>query len=145
MKKILYLVGVDGSDFSHRAVAKAVGLAKKVEAIVHLVAIVKWSKYKLLHMTDIDIPPENAEKEEAIERKELLQPLLDKYADSGVKMTTSFKWGDPADELKKETKHSKANMIFVGRRGGSATLDLLMGSVASKLAHNIGVPIVLVP
>jgi nucleotide-binding universal stress UspA family protein len=36
-------------------------------------------------------------------------------------------------------------MLFVGRQGRSQIVDLLLGSVANKLAHHVGIPIVLVP
>ncbi|MEX0300669.1 MAG: universal stress protein, partial [Kordiimonas sp.] len=42
-------------------------------------------------------------------------------------------------------KETKANLIFVGRRGRSRIADLVLGSVANSLAHTVGKPIVLVP
>lgn len=35
-----------------------------------------------------------------------------------------------------------ANMLFIGR---SRVMDMLLGRVANKLAHRVGLPIVLVP
>ncbi len=75
----------------------------------------------------------------------VLQPLIGKYKALEVDVTSEFVWGDPVEELHAGTKKYHANMLFVGRRGRSRLVDILVGSVANKLSHCTGVPIVLVP
>lgn len=60
-------------------------------------------------------------------------------------LTAELIWGDPVDEINEHVKKTHANMLFVGRQGRSRIVDMLLGSVANKLAHTVGIPIVLVP
>ncbi len=44
MKKPLYIVGVDGSEWSERAVMRAVNLAKQTSAQVEFVSVIEFGK-----------------------------------------------------------------------------------------------------
>ncbi|NOZ42145.1 MAG: universal stress protein [Alphaproteobacteria bacterium] len=147
MTALVYLVGVDGSEWSDRAAERAVGLAQKTGAEVHFVTAVQWAKFQPLYVTEFSAPPlpEDMSKQEEWERKEILEPLAERYADSGVDIKTGFFWGHPSEVINKHAKKIHANMIFVGRKGRSKLADIFLGSVANSLAHTAGVPIVLVP
>lgn len=145
MTKMIYLVAVDGSEWSDRAAERAISIAQKTDAEVHFISVLQWSKYKPLYVAEFSPPPQDTSEQEAAERKDLLDPLEEKYADSGVKIKSHLYWGHPAEVIKEQAKKSHANMIFVGRRGRSKVADLLLGSVANSLSHTAGVPIVLVP
>ena len=145
MADIVYLVGVDGSEWSDRAAERAVGLAKKTGAEVHFITAVQWSKYQPLYVADFSAPPQDTSEQEKWERKETLEPLLERYKNSAVPIKAKIFWGHPADIIKEQAKKIPANMIFVGRKGRSKVADVFLGSVANSLAHSAGVPIVLVP
>jgi len=87
----------------------------------------------------------NQEQEENMVNTNVVKPLLERFGASGVKLETELVWGDPVEILRKQVKAEHANLIFVGRRGRSRIADLVLGSVANKLAHCVGIPIVLVP
>ncbi|MBL4801428.1 MAG: universal stress protein [Emcibacter sp.] len=145
MRKIVYLVAVDGSEWSDRAAERAIDLAQKTDAEVHFVTAIQWSKYQPMYMADFSAPPRDTEQEEKIERETILDPLDKRYADSGVEISSTLLWGHPVDIIQELAKKEHANMIFVGRRGRSKVADLLLGSVANSLAHTAGIPVVLVP
>ncbi len=145
MGKLIYLVAIDGSEWSDRAAERAVSLAQKTEAEVLFVTALQWSKYQPLYVGDFSAPPQDTSKEEEFERENILAPLEKRYADSGVEISSKLFWGHPVDVIKDQAKITHANMIFVGRRGRSKVANLLLGSVANSLAHTAGVPIVLVP
>ncbi|MBL4801254.1 MAG: universal stress protein [Emcibacter sp.] len=145
MRKLVYVVAIDGSEWSDRAADRAIDLAKKTEAEVHFVTAVQWSKYQPLYVADFSAPPQDTTEQEKLERKSLLEPLENRYSDSGVETKSFIFWGHPADIIKEQANKVHANMIFVGRRGRSKVADLLLGSVANSLAHTAGVPVVLVP
>ena len=84
-----------------------------------------------------------SEERDAIAR--ILTPLLKKHGDSGVDIASELLWGDAVVTILEQVKEQHANMLFVGRQGRSRIADILLGSVANKLAHRVGVPIVLVP
>jgi len=134
MSDLVYLVAVDGSEWSDRAAQRAVSLAKKTGAEVHFIAVIT-----------VDVPPIDCELIEKIEHDNVLIPLTERYAGSGVKFKTELHWGDPAEIIHDQAKKEHANMIFVGRRGRSKVGNLVMGSVANSLAHTAGVPVVLIP
>jgi len=145
MKKNLYLVGVDGSEWSDRAADAAVRLAGDTGAEVVFMHVVAWSEYAPYTVQGVVVdPPPMSEQEEAIEHK-LLDPLLKKHGESGVKISCECVSGDPREEIHNKAKELHARMIFVGRRGRSRIADLILGSVAEKLAHSAGSMVVLVP
>ncbi|TWX69264.1 universal stress protein [Colwellia sp. C1TZA3] len=145
MKKPLYLVAVDGSKWSLRAIDRAVDLASKTDAKVMLLMVKDYSYLQpvLLEGTSPVILDQTAEETDT--RTKVLIPLVEKYHKINVEITAELIWGDPATVIQKKIKALHVNMLFVGRRGRSRIVDLLLGSVANKLAHHVGVPIVLVP
>ena len=145
MRKLIYIVAVDGSEWSDRAADRAIDLAQKTKAEVHFITAAQWSKYQPLYVADFSAPPQDTKEQEELERKNILAPLESRLSESGVKMTFSLFWGHPTEIIKQQAKECHANMIFVGRRGRSKVADLLLGSVANSLAHTAGIPIVLVP
>ncbi|MBA6328198.1 universal stress protein [Colwellia sp. MB02u-6] len=145
MKKPLYLVAVDGSQWSLRAVERAIDLASKTGAKVMLLIVKDWSYLQpvLLEGTSPIILDQTAEENDT--RAKVLVPLVEKYHNINVEITTDLIWGDPATVIKEQIKALHVNMLFVGRQGRSQIVDILLGSVANKLAHHVGIPIVLVP
>ncbi|WP_114325096.1 universal stress protein [Candidatus Colwellia aromaticivorans] len=145
MSKLLYLVGVDGSEWSERAVERAVHLAQQTGASVKLVYVITWQDFQPVMVEGVAPPMLDKEQIEHDANKKILQPLVEKYQVKGLHLTSEYIWGEPVDALHQYEKEHHANMIFVGRRGRSQLVDILLGSVANKLAHYVGIPIVLVP
>ncbi|WP_448563401.1 universal stress protein [Thalassotalea ganghwensis] len=145
MSKLVYLVGIDGTEWSERATERAVNLAKDTGASVKLVYVLQTPNIHPYAIEGIVPPPFDDKQEEKFAQEHVIAPLMKKFADDGVKLESQLSWGDPVDVIHKLEKQEHANMVFLGRRGRSTIGDLLLGSVANKLAHHCGVPIVLVP
>ena len=145
MKKPLYLVAVDGSEWSERAVERAINLASKTQARVLLLTVKDWAYLQPMVLEDSAPIILDQATEESNARATVLAPLVEKYRDSNVEISTDLLWGDPAVVIREQIKTLHANMLFVGRQGRSRLADILLGSVANKLAHQAGIPIVLVP
>jgi nucleotide-binding universal stress UspA family protein len=145
MSKFLYIVGIDGSEYSERAVERAIHLAKKTGDRVKLIYVLTWSRVQPFMYEGIAPPMLTKEEEENLVECEVIKPMLKKYNHLNVQVDSECIWGDPAEVIKKCVKEEHANMLFLGRRGRSPFVDALLGSVSNKLAHNIGIPIVLVP
>jgi nucleotide-binding universal stress UspA family protein len=139
------MVGIDGSEFSQRAVERAIYFAEKSGDRVKLVYVLNWSAVQPLVCGNIAPPMSTKEEEEYRIEQNLIKPLLQKYNHLNVQLDSEYIWGDPAEVLQKKVKDEHANMLFVGRRGRSALIDAILGSVTNKLAHSVGIPIVLVP
>ncbi len=140
-----YLVGVDGSEWGIRASDRAVSLAKQTGAEVVFFTVIPWSGFTPMSLEAISTRPIEKSEEEKQAQADILQPLLDRHADSGVTVSGDYTWGHPVESMHEKAKVEKVNLVFVGRRGRSRLADLVMGSVSNSLAHTIGVPIVLVP
>ncbi len=145
MSKLLYIVAVDGSEWAKRAVQRAVNLAEQTHAQVKLITVMNWSYMQPMAMEGIAPPLLDKDTEQANTEKSILTPLVEQYKNSAVKVSSEILWGDAVTEILKQVKDRHANMLFVGRQGRSRIIDLMLGSVANKLAHRVGVPIVLVP
>lgn len=145
MTKPLYLVAVDGSEWSKRAVERAMDLAEKTEAKVKLLMVKDWSYLQPMALEGVAPPILDQKAEERNTIEHILKPLEIKYAGNDVKMTTELLWGDPVVVILEQIKKLHVNMLFIGRQGRSRVADILLGSVANKLAHRAGIPIVLVP
>ncbi len=144
-KHPLYLVAVDGSEWGNRAVAHAVQMAQQTGARIKLITVIPWSGYQPLSVEEMAYRPLAKEDEEKRAQTEILDPLLEKYQDSGVALSTAIEWGHPVDVIQHTAKAEKAKQVYLGRRGRSRVADLILGSVANSLTHSLGVPIVLVP
>lgn len=147
MKKPLYLVAVDGSEWGERAAERAIRLAEQVGGRVTLLTVMDWSHLQsmMLDGPAVNTPPFSKEEEEQSIYKRVLNSLMEKYAETDVEISAELLWGDPVEVILEQVKVVQANMLFVGRQGRSRLIDLLLGSVANKLAHRVGIPIVLVP
>jgi nucleotide-binding universal stress UspA family protein len=145
MSKPLYLVAVDESEWGNRAADRAIRLAEKTQANVKLLTVIDWSYLQPMIMEGVASPVFDKGVEEANIFDKVLTPLLAKYNHLDVDISTELLWGDPAIVIKRQVKETGAVMLFVGRQGRSRVVDMLLGSVANKLAHSVGVPIVLVP
>jgi len=145
MSKALYLVAVDGSEWSLRATKQAVKLAQQTGAKVKIITVLDWLYLQPMVIEGVAPPVLDKATEEKNIQETILTPLAEKYKDTEVKLSTELLWGDPVEIIQEQVKEMHANMLFIGRRGRSRVIDMLLGSVANKLAHRVGLPIVLVP
>lgn len=147
MSDLLYLVAVDGSDCAKRAATRAIDLAEKCHAKVRILTVMDWSYMQPMmmryEMNSTPLFDEKEEEEHLIKR--VISPILDEHRETKVNISSELLTGDPTEVILEQTEALKADMVFVGRQGSSRVVDILLGGVSSKLAHRIGVPIVLVP
>lgn len=145
MGQFVYLVAVDGSEWSDRAAARAVTLAESTGAEVCFVTVIPRSDTIPYTHEEIPLRPEEKKEGEEFARIHILDPLQERFSESKAETSFEMYWGHPAKVIHEQAKEKHANMIFVGRRGRSRVSDLLLGSVANSLAHIAGAPVVLVP
>lgn len=145
MVQFVYLVAVDGSEWSDRAAARAVTLAESTGAEICFATVIPRPDTVPYTHELIPLTPEEEKSGEEFARTNILDPLQERFSETDAKVTYELFWGHPAKVLHEQAKAKHVNMIFVGRRGRSRVSDLLLGSVANSLAHTAGVPVVLVP
>ncbi|SEL14322.1 Nucleotide-binding universal stress protein, UspA family [Colwellia chukchiensis] len=145
MSKPLYLVAIDGSECSLRAVEHAMDMAVKSQANVKILTVKDWSYLQPMVIRGVAPPILDQATEEKNTIAQLLTPLAEKYANLNLDISTELLWGDPVLVIMQEINKLSVDMLFVGRQGRSSIVDILLGSVANKLAHRVDIPIVLVP
>ncbi len=130
------LVAVDGSEHSKKAVGMAIDMAKK------------WnSKIYLIHVAEKNIPSSFIEfaRDEGIDAfdyfervcSQILGSAEDRVKKAGIKkVERTCPTGNPADEIIKEARKKKVDLIIMGSRGLGRFSRAVMGSVSTKVCNH---------
>lgn len=142
------IVPSDGSKTSLKAAAYAVDLAKQLHASIVALSVID----KRLFMAQT-IPAAKTSRHVAEPAEDYLSEVAESYAGEikklcdkkGVASKISIKMGYPVEEIVKEAKKSKADLIVMGSRGRSALSATVLGSVSYGVVHNDkSVPVLIV-
>jgi nucleotide-binding universal stress UspA family protein len=142
------LVPSDGSKTAQRAAGYAIDLAKQLKASIIVLSVI--DKRSLIAQTVSALetarhtiePIEDYLREAAEGYAGEIKKLCDK---SGVTSKISIKMGHPVEEIVKEAKRSKANLIVMGSHGRSALSATVLGSVSYGVIHkDTSIPILIV-
>ncbi|CAA9476458.1 MAG: Universal stress protein family 4 [uncultured Solirubrobacteraceae bacterium] len=131
------VVGTDGSETAHRAVAQAVDLAKALGARLEIVCAYEPVSGSRLRKERGTAPADlqwmvNAREDvdatlrEAVEQAEL----------EGITVETYARQGDPADAILDVAEERGADLIVVGNKGMTGAKRFLLGSVPNKVSHH---------
>jgi nucleotide-binding universal stress UspA family protein len=138
------LVGLDGSDYSLKALDLAIDLAKKYQSQLVLVHVVMRQIYAIN-------PPEAGvlagtaivrELEE--DGKAVLTKGEESVKAQGIPVETRLRQGVPAEELLRAAADEKADLIVLGSRGLSQVKAFFLGSVSDKVSHHAKCPTLIV-
>jgi len=138
------LVGLDGSEFSLKALQFAIDLAKKYQSQLVLVHVVMRQIYAIN-------PPEAGvlagtaivrELEE--DGKAILAKGEETVRSQAVPAETRLKQGVPAEELLRTASDEKVDLIVLGSRGLSQVKAFFLGSVSDKVSHHAKCPTLIV-
>ncbi len=137
------LVGLDGSNYSERALEWAAKEAAIRHAPLRVLAVhtvpVGWSGRGV---------PDPVDNELVVSTKAAAQELTDKVL-AGIGsarpdgVTVDAVNGIPADVLLRASED--ADMIVLGARGGGGFARLNLGSVSDQVAHHARCPVVIIP
>lgn len=140
-----FVVAVDGSPGSERALKVAMELAKTTDVSLTLTHIIEWSSFSF-HTPDELAERHNRREKELDRAKEaLLGPAEAAAKAAGVSCETVVRHGHPAETLVEIAREAGALQIFIGRKGSSKVGALLFGSVAASLVQISPVAVTVVP
>ena len=131
------VVGTDGSETAHRAVAQAVGLAKSLGARLEIVCAYEPMSSSRLRQERGAVP---ADMQWMVNAREDVEATLRDAAEQaeleGVQATTYARQGDPADAILDVAEERGADLVVVGNRGMTGAKRFLLGSVPNKVSHH---------
>jgi nucleotide-binding universal stress UspA family protein len=148
---VKFLVAVDGSKESMRALDHAITIADGLGAsltVVHAVEPEVYSEGGDAPITSLS----EAERRlvvEAVEDAEgrgqnVLDDAAERATEAGVTVETELLYGDPLAVLPSFLEREQFDGVFVGHRGYSKRYEGLLGSVAKGLVERSPVPVTVV-
>lgn len=137
------LVPSDGSPNSIRAVSHAVEMVKErvSPTDIELLHVLDPVTFTSLGQTFKD---EGWQRARPAEVDRVLAPAEKIVREAGVPYRVCWRVGDPVDEIAAEAKEKPFAGIVLGTRGRGAIANLLLGSVTSRVACLVEVPVTLV-
>ena len=133
------LLGVDGSEYSHRAIEYAKSLTERYEANL-------WLVHVFSHTSDL-LGYQDFEKLYA-KRKSAGQAVLDRakkiLGSTTFKVHEELMEGSEAEAILKVAENHQADLIIMGTRGFGAVKGMLVGSVSRKVIHLSTCPVMVV-
>lgn len=138
------VVGVDGSDESHRAAQHAVSMAAHWKAKLLLTTVVRtpegWWGIGGAPPTPEALSEAIVQGQEKVLEEERRLLNLDE-----VDHETVQELGDPVGRLLAVAEANNADVIVIGRRGAGLAERVVMGSVADRITHLATCPVLIVP
>ena len=82
--------------------------------------------------------------EEMMEDRKYLDGISAELAGRGFQTRTRLAMGDPATQLVKVAKEEKVDLIAMSTHGHRFLNDLLRGSTADRVRHNVAIPVLMI-
>lgn len=140
-----FVVGIDDSDCSRRALEFARQRAVTMSARLILVYVIEWSPYSFNTPEENEQRHKRREEEIVLAHSSVLDPALASLRDRGIEAEGIVRHGNVADVLNDLAADNNAVQIVVGRVGASGLKSMIFGSVTSKLVQMASVPVTVVP
>ncbi len=132
-----FLVAVDGSDHSDRAVRLASAIAKGLKAEITLIYV--------MEMREIPSLIAEAEAGDSEEHgRSVLSDSAEIAMSDGMTTKTVLRRGQAASQVTRYANENAIQMIFTGSRGRGGAKALLLGSVSHGILQGAKCPVVVV-
>ncbi len=77
------------------------------------------------------------------ESQAYLDRIKSEFEAAGIGATAELAWGDPTSEIVKWVDQKGCDLVAMGTHGHKLLADLILGATASRVQHNISVPVLL--
>jgi nucleotide-binding universal stress UspA family protein len=142
---ITFVVGVDGSDASHRALAIAKRQALLIKgSTLLLVSVVEWSPYKFQTTQENALRKQRKKEEVELANERIIEPLLEELREENILAKGIVVHGNAARALNNVAIENGAEQIFVARSTENGFSARIFGSVTANLVMNATVPVTVV-
>ena len=132
------LIAIENSDADRAILAHVETLARLTGARLLLVHVADG--FAARHFDDLKL----RESEEIREDREYMGRLCDTLMERGFDTRARLAMGDPATELVKVAAEESVDLIAMSTHGHRFLGDLLHGSTADRVRHNVQVPVLMV-
>jgi nucleotide-binding universal stress UspA family protein len=113
---------------------------------VKQLARIMGSRVVLLHVATgaaAQYHSEDAAGKEVGESREYLDRIRREFEAAGVTTTAELGYGEPAKEIVRWVDEKGCDLVAMGTHGHKLLADLILGATASRVQHNISVPVLL--
>lgn len=127
------VVATDGSQYSAAAASEAIGIAKRNDAKLTILAVVPAD---IAMPTDVDFAALQREKiadQEMLAAEKNAKAVKEAAQKAGVEAQAFVMSGKPADAIMELARDKSADLVVVGSHGRTGLDRLLMGSVAERV------------
>lgn len=138
------LVGLDGSEYSLKALEFAIDLAKKYHSQLVLVHVVLRQTYAINPPEAGILAGTSIVRELEAEGRAILAKAEETVKAQGLPVEVRLRQGVPAEELLRASVDEKADLLVLGSRGLSQVKAFLLGSVSDKVSHHAKCPTLIV-
>jgi nucleotide-binding universal stress UspA family protein len=81
--------------------------------------------------------------EEVARSRAYLDQVQAEFAAAGLQATGELAYGDPAEEIVRWVTDKGCDLLAMGTHGHKLLADLVLGTTASRVQHNLSVPVLL--
>lgn len=141
----VYLVGIDGSNCSSRALDYARERTSDSDGKLIVAYVIEWSPFSFSTVEENAERHKRREEEIARATSEVLDPVVSGLRADGIEAEGLVRHGNPADTLARLGRKLDATCIIVGRKGSSVFKAKIFGSVAGSLVQIADRPVTVVP
>jgi nucleotide-binding universal stress UspA family protein len=135
------LVPTDYSEKAARALAWAVLQARAFGAKLTVLHVIPSS----LHFGTFGYEPRPDREDRSEDRKRLTAYVEEQIGKSGAEVSILVEIGEPALKIREVAARRKVDLIVMGTHGTTRLEEMLFGSVADKVVHHSGCPVLVVP
>ncbi len=147
-----FLVAIDGSQASSKALQTAISLAKPAQAKIAVITVLEpiadYHPELILPTGDWvswqGHPDPELEKKLAEAGRALLQTAAESCQEAGVICETSLEFGSPRELICKLAGEADVNILVIGSRGLGSMERLLLGSISDYVVHHASCPVLVV-
>ena len=143
MSKV-YLVGIDCSECSTRALEYAARLAEKSKLQLIVVHVIDWSPFTFNTPKENEVRHQRREAELERAHEEIVDPVVSKLREQGIYARGVIRHGHPAETISSVAREFGATNIIIGKTGSSRLKTQIFGSVANTLVQISEVPVTVV-
>jgi nucleotide-binding universal stress UspA family protein len=146
MKIDRILCPTDYSEFSERALERAVRLARWFEACITVLHVVPSTR--LLLPADVGVPsvvvPADLLRVQRQDEAEALERFVAPFRSEGVSIETRLVDGEPARHIQSAAEDLAADLVVMGTHGRGGFERFVLGSVTEKVLRQASCPVLIV-